>query len=292
MPIGSYGDFNGLLNAASELQSPELCGPVQPTTAFHQSREPHAPIEHFSEHGGARNQKGRSPQHVTDGRASETPFKRAEAAADALNGTYHPRDVGNPSQRGEGYTRQPVVAQPAATEENTMGSQVPNEIQTAILLLELHDFDANQAQQSRAEADSYIEVALHGGGTLDRDRQTTDLERRITDLERRTMELEQLFAQAQQAFQVLETAAVGRESATRGFEPEQRRYQMDDPAMDAHWGHQHPFPSRTHYEEAGLEEKGPRIKTEEGSSPQGRGPQIKIEGGSIPLEYVPYDSPW
>ena len=126
---------------------------------------------------------------MTDGKTSETPFKRAEAAADALNGTYHPSEIGNPSQGEEKYTRQPVVTEPAATAENTVGFQAPNEIQTAILLLELHDFDKKQAQQSRMEADSYIEVVMHEGSAL-------DCEQRTTDLERRTMGLELLFGQA------------------------------------------------------------------------------------------------
>ncbi|KAI4110588.1 MAG: hypothetical protein LQ339_001164 [Xanthoria mediterranea] len=272
--IGSYGSTNGSLNTASELQPPELRGPVQPFTALHQGKEPHATIEHFSEDGGARNPKGRSPQHMTDGRASETPSKRAEAAAEALNGTYHRRDIGNPSRGEENNTLQPVMAEPTATAENTMGYQAPNEIQTAILLLELHEFDTNQAQQSRMEAESYIEVALHEGSALDRERQTTDLERRITDLERCITELEVLYAKVQQAFREFETAAVGRGSATRRFESEPRRYAMDYPAIDAHRGY-HPFPSRVQYEEVGLGEKGPQIKTEE---------------GSIQLEYVPYDS--
>lgn len=142
-----------------------------------------------------------------------------------------------------------------------MGCQAPNEIQTAILLLELHDSDTNQAQQSRVEADSCIEVVLHKGFALDRERQTVDLERRITDLERRTKQLELLYAKVQQAAQELKTAAVGHDLATWGFKSEQRRYQTDFPAMDAHWGYR-PFPSRIQHEEAGLGERGPRIKTE------------------------------
>ena len=288
--ISSYGQTNGSLNAASELQPPELRGPGQLSATLHQGREPHAPTEHFSENGGAKRPKGRPPQHMTDARASETPFKRAEAAADALNGTYHPRDIGNPSQGGLGYTRQRVLAEPTATAENTMGCQAPNEVQLAILLLELHDFDTNQAQQSRVEADSCIEVVMHEGSALDRERQTTDLERRIIDLERRTVELELLYAKVQQAFQEFETAAVGHGSATWGFKFEQRRYQTDFPAMDARWGYR-PFPSRIQHEEAGLGERGPQIKTEEGSIPQARGPRIKIEEDSSPLEYAPYEFP-
>ena len=96
--ISSYGQTDGSLNAASELQPPELRGPGQLSATLHQGREPHAPTEHFCENGGAKGPKGRPPQHMTDARASETPFKRAEAAADALNGTYYPRDIGNPSQ--------------------------------------------------------------------------------------------------------------------------------------------------------------------------------------------------
>ncbi|CAL8576273.1 hypothetical protein XPA_002162 [Xanthoria parietina] len=289
--ISSYGQTDGSLNAASELQPPELRGPGQLSATLHQGREPHAPTEHFCENGGAKGPKGRPPQHMTDARASETPFKRAEAAADALNGTYYPRDIWNPSQGEEKYTRQPVVAEPTATAENTMGCQAPNEVQLAILLLELHDFDANQAQQSRLEADSYIEVALHGGGTLGLERQAVDLDRRITDLERRTVELELLYAKVQQAFQEFETAAVGHGSATWRFKFEPRRYHPDYPATDARWGYL-PFPSRTQYEDAGLEESGPRIKTEKGSIPQERRPHIKAEEESFPLEYAPYDSPW
>ena len=155
-----------------------------------------------------------------------------------------------------------------------MGYQAPNEIQIAILLLELHDSDTNQAQQSRAEADCYIEVVMHEGSALVRERQTTDLERRMMDFERRTMELELLYAKLQQAFHEFETAAVGHGSATWGFKSEQRRYQREYPAPDAHWGYL-AFPSRTQYEEAGLEERGPRIETEE---------------GSFPLEYAPHES--
>ncbi|KAI4262593.1 MAG: hypothetical protein L6R42_002234 [Xanthoria sp. 1 TBL-2021] len=255
--MDSYSYINNSLNA----------GPGHPFTTLHQGRKRHAANEYVSEDHSAKRPRGRPPQHMTDGRANETPLERAEAAADALNGKYHPKDIAKPSQSGEENARQPDMALQTATADNVMGFRASNEMWTTIPLHELQnflEFETRQAQQKIMEAGFSI-VAMHQGCALNVERRIIDVERRTMDLERRIMEFEQLHAKIQQPLQEWEATAVEVESTGRALKSEQRGYQVDHPARNAHLDY-FSLPSRTQHEEARLEERNREIKKEEGST--------------------------
>ncbi|KAL8657386.1 MAG: hypothetical protein Q9226_001967 [Calogaya cf. arnoldii] len=159
---GRYGSINHPHHAAHGLPLSEPRGSEYLFTNPPTGRERRALFKDDSKYDDAKRPRGGSPQHSMYGRARETTLEGLEAAANALNGTYTPREIVEPSQLKQKNTPEPDPAKQSATTGNTTSAVGSNGMWVVKYdnLRKFLDSGTSQAKHKITEAGSDMESCL------------------------------------------------------------------------------------------------------------------------------------